>query len=161
VNHCDVSDFEALQNRSLSVKDKIVLCRYGGIFRGNKVMNGQVYGAKAVLIFDDPIRSAPKEARDQIYPNGQFLPKDGVQRGSIYLKEGDPLTPIYPSTKTAYRIHVNQSKYLLKIPGQVIGYGLAQEILNMVDQGGELVPEKWRGDLNARYTFGGKLKDNK
>jgi hypothetical protein len=35
--------------------------------------------------------------RDQVYPNGQFLPKDGVQRGSIYLKEGDPLTPIYPS----------------------------------------------------------------
>ncbi len=66
-------------------------------------MNGQIYGAKAVLIFDDPIRAAPLVVRDQVYPNGQFLPKDGVQRGSIYLKEGDPLTPIYPSIGNLFK----------------------------------------------------------
>jgi hypothetical protein len=61
---------------------------------------------------------------------------------------------------TAYRIQINESKYLLKIPGQVIGYGLAEEILKLVDNG-QLVPEKWRGIMNANYTFGGKLKNNK
>lgn len=160
VNHCDVNDFEVLVNNSINVKDSIVLCRYGGIFRGNKVKNGQIYGAKAVIIFDDPIRAAPLEARDKVYPNGEFLPPDGVQRGSIYLKEGDPLTPIYPSIDTAYRIQINQSKHLLKIPGQVIGYGLAEEILKMIDSG-KSVPIKWKGDMSTNYTFGGKLKNNK
>ena len=30
----------------------------------------------------------------------------------------------------------------------------------MVDSG-KLVPEKWRGIMNANYTFGVKLKNNK
>lgn len=62
-----------------------------------QVKNAEAYGASGVLLFDDPNRSAPKGAYDQIYPNGDFLPKDGVQRGSLNSKEGDPSTPVYPS----------------------------------------------------------------
>ena len=64
---------------------------------------------------------APSIAKDRIYPNGDFLPGDGTQRGSIFTGNGglllicilikffnknvifylsfiDPLTPEYPST---------------------------------------------------------------
>jgi hypothetical protein len=58
----------------------------------------QKYGARAVILYDDPARCAPQGSRDKLYPLGEFLTEDGVQRGTIYLKEGDPLTPNYPST---------------------------------------------------------------
>jgi hypothetical protein len=32
-----------------------------------------------------------------VYPNGEFMPNTGVQRGSVALIDGDPLTPNYPS----------------------------------------------------------------
>jgi N-acetylated-alpha-linked acidic dipeptidase len=76
----------------------MVMCRYGYSFRGNKIKNAQNYGVKGVLLFDDPFRNAPNGTIHMLYPNGQFLPSDGTQRGTIYTKEGDPLTPIYPST---------------------------------------------------------------
>ena len=157
-NFCDVKDFELLANQSMNVSNSIVICRYGSIFRGNKIMNGQLFGARAVIIFDDPIRAAPFEVRDKIYPNGEFLPSDGVQRGSINLKEGDPLTPIYPSVAGAYRIRIEESKTLLKIPGQVIGYGLAEQIFRLFDvSASTLAPQSWRGQMNASYVFGGPL----
>ena len=55
------------------------------------------YGSKGVLLFDDPKRIAPSFATEYIYPKGEFLPNDGVQRGSILTTDGDPHTPNYPS----------------------------------------------------------------
>ena len=49
-----------------------------------------------MLLFDDPIRSAP--VKSLVYPNGEFLPENGTQRGTLFMGEGDPTTPIYPST---------------------------------------------------------------
>ena len=49
---------------------------------------------------------------------------------------------------------------LPNIPAQVIGYGLAGDIFKMID-GCDNVPSKWKGELNATYTFGGKLKDKR
>ena len=56
------------------------------------------FGAAGALLYDDPQRIAPEAVKNQVYPNGQYLPGEGVQRGSIYVKNGDPLTPNYPST---------------------------------------------------------------
>lgn len=46
------------------------------------------YGAKGVLIYDDPLSCAPMIAKDRIYPNGDFLPPEGTQRGSIFTGNG-------------------------------------------------------------------------
>ena len=97
-NYGTLEDFRFLAEKKIDLKDSIVICRYGKIFRGNKVKLAASYGAKAVFIFDDPIRSAPKEAAKEIYPEGEFLPKFGMQRGTLYTGNGDPLTPFYPST---------------------------------------------------------------
>ncbi len=54
-------------------------------------------GALALILYDDPKRSAPKSMSDRIYPNGEWLPGQGTQRGSLYVKNGDVYTPNYPA----------------------------------------------------------------
>ncbi|CAF0877194.1 unnamed protein product [Brachionus calyciflorus] len=159
VNHCDKQDFEFVLSKNITLNDSIVLCKYGWSFRANKVYNAEYYGAKAVLIFDDPSRSAPREAKDQIYPNGQFLPKDGNQRGTLNIKDGDPTTPLYPSNKYTYRLKEKDAE-LPKIISQVIGYGLAEELFSEISDEFSS-PTSWKGDLNVSYSIGGSLKSEK
>ncbi len=97
VNYCREEDFELLIKKGYDLKGKLVMCRYGKIFRGNKVEFAQHYNASGVLIYDDPKRVAPQVALNHIYPSGEFLPNDGVQRGSIIVRDGDPSTPHYPA----------------------------------------------------------------
>lgn len=61
-----------------------------------QVTNAQNFGAKAILIYNDPQDFAPVPDED-LYPHGWWLPRSGVQRGSILIGTGDPLTPRYPS----------------------------------------------------------------
>ena len=93
-----MEDFLYLKNKGTALTGSIVICRYGKIFRGNKVQLAESNGAKGVLIFDDPIRAAPASVAAETYPDGEFLPKFGMQRGTLYTGNGDPLTPFYPST---------------------------------------------------------------
>lgn len=58
--------------------------------------NAAKWGAKAILIFNDPKDFAPVPD-DQLYPKTWWLPRSGVQRGSVLLGTGDPLTPRYPA----------------------------------------------------------------
>src|SRR5208283_2451948 len=46
VNYARPEDFTALEKLGIAVKDKIVLARYGGNFRGLKVLNAQKHGAR-------------------------------------------------------------------------------------------------------------------
>ena len=41
---------------------------------------------------------------EDVYPNSIFLPGSGIQRGSTYIGEGDPLSQLYPSVENAYRM---------------------------------------------------------
>ena len=63
------------------------------------------FGASAVILFDDPKRCAPKSGR--IYPNGEFMPETGTQRGTLFTGTGDPQTPLYPSlgSRLEYKIY--------------------------------------------------------
>ena len=48
-----------------------------------KVQLAERYGAKGVLIYSDPFNSATTNHKNYIYPDGEFLPKDGTQRGTL------------------------------------------------------------------------------
>jgi N-acetylated-alpha-linked acidic dipeptidase len=105
VNYGRPEDFDALQKMGIDVKDKIVLVRYGELFRGLKVWNAQKRGAKGILIFSDP--GDDGFAKGDVYPNGRFRSGSAIQRGSVQflsLGPGDPSTPFGPSTKRAKRI---------------------------------------------------------
>ncbi|HWZ00936.1 MAG TPA: PA domain-containing protein, partial [Edaphobacter sp.] len=53
-NYGTLADFQQLAKLGISVKDKIVIVRYGENFRGIKTYIAQQYGAKGVLIYSDP-----------------------------------------------------------------------------------------------------------
>ncbi|RNA10104.1 N-acetylated-alpha-linked acidic dipeptidase [Brachionus plicatilis] len=159
LNYCDRQDFEVIASKNISLNDSIVMCRYGWSFRANKVLNAQKYGAKGLILFDDPLRSSPKQAQNEVYPNGQFLPENGTQRGTLYMHDGDPLTPNYPSNNYTHRLREEQTG-LPKIVCQVIGFRLARELFNIMDDHIP-VPEFWNGELNVSYSIGGILKEKK
>ena len=89
----------------IDVKDKIVLVRYGEIFRGLKVHNAQKRGANGILIFSDPADDG--YAKGDTYPSGRFRPESAIQRGSVQFLShgpGDPSTPFGPSIAGAKRL---------------------------------------------------------
>jgi N-acetylated-alpha-linked acidic dipeptidase len=91
-NYGRPQDFELLETHGISVKDRIVLVRYGRCFRGLKVRNAQEKGAAAVLIYSDPADDG--YTIGPVYPDGPWRPPSGVQRGSVQFNSacaGDPL----------------------------------------------------------------------
>jgi N-acetylated-alpha-linked acidic dipeptidase len=91
VNYGRKEDFDLIKN--IDLKGKIVIVRYGHIFRGNKVKLAEERGVAAVLIYNDP----EDINKDLIYPNGPWASNSTVQRGTIWTGNGDPTTPRYPS----------------------------------------------------------------
>ena len=107
-NYGRPEDFSALERLGIDVRDKIVLTRYGEIFRGLKVRNAQKHGARGILIYSDP--GDDGYAKGDIYPDGPYRAPSAVQRGSVQflsLGPGDPSTPFGPSVKGADRLPID------------------------------------------------------
>jgi N-acetylated-alpha-linked acidic dipeptidase len=156
-NYGTLDDFKQLAKLGVSVKDKIVLVRYGQNFRGVKVYIAQQYGAKGVLIYSDPADDG--YFRGDVYPKGPYRPETAVQRGSIQflpIYPGDPTTPGIASTldlPDSRRIPLdklqnNQSS----IPSNPLSYGDAAPILKAL--GGAESPRDWQGALPFTYHLG-------
>lgn len=159
VNYGRVEDYQWLvSNKSINVTGKIVIARYGKIFRGDKVRLATRYGASGIILFSDP-KDYTYGVDPKVYPDTWWLPESGTQRGTTFMGNGDPLTPGYPSTDTAYRVDEESLKgdLLPSIPVHPIGYGLAEKLISYM--GGDEVPESWRGGINITYKFGGPLKN--
>uniref|UniRef100_A0A8C2YT37 glutamate carboxypeptidase II n=1 Tax=Chinchilla lanigera TaxID=34839 RepID=A0A8C2YT37_CHILA len=133
VNYARTEDFFKLErDMKINCAGKIVIARYGKIFRGNKVKNAQLAGAKGVILYSDPADYfAPGVAS---YPDGWNLPGGGVQRGNILNLNGagDPLTPGYPANEYAYRREITEAVGIPNIPVHPIGYYDAQRLLEKV-----------------------------
>lgn len=56
----------------------------------------QRYGCGGLIIFSDPIDYAPTYG-PPMFPDGPMLPSTGLQRGTVMIGDGDPLTPGLPS----------------------------------------------------------------
>ncbi|KAH9509172.1 N-acetylated-alpha-linked acidic dipeptidase 2 [Bulinus truncatus] len=146
--------YETLLSVGVNVTGKIVLVKYGKIFRGSKVAIAESRGAVGVVIFSDPIDSTGMGRGDpRVYPDAWWLPPKGVQRGSVFVGEGDPLTPGYPSNNLAYRWNASHADPPLpKIPSHPVGYGAAYNILRHMR--GLPAPSNWTGGLNITYRLG-------
>ena len=110
VNYGRPEDYVAIEKMGIDVKGKIVLARYGTLFRGLKVRNAQKRGAVGILIFSDPADDG--FAKGDVYPNGRFRPGSAIQRGSVQflsMGPGDPSTPFGPSVKGAVRLPIDFS----------------------------------------------------
>lgn len=176
-NYGRPEDFEALEKLGVSVEGKVVLVRYGGLFRGLKVLYAQKRKARGVLIFSDPADDG--YARGDVYPKGPFRPGSAIQRGSVQflsLGPGDPSTPNGPSIDGAKRLPIDtrhgfplpfpegaakeweastglvREDYFATIPSLPISYDAARPILEAM--GGPNVPSGWQGGLPLPYHVG-------
>ena len=75
----------------------------------------------SVHSFSDPEQVAPNGTDPaSVYPHTLSLPPSGIQRGSVKISGGDPLSPDWASVPGAYRLDVDEAD-LPKIPCQPIG----------------------------------------
>ncbi|XP_046454638.1 glutamate carboxypeptidase 2-like [Daphnia pulex] len=149
-----MEDFEYLESVGVNVSGKIVLARYGASFRANIVDLAQRKGAVGVLLYSDP-KDFAKKGRNDIYPDSWWMPGMAVQSGTVYLGNGDPLTPFYPAVESAYRIPESEA-LLPSIAVQPIGYDEAELLLQAM--GGPPAPDQWQGDLEPVYSLGPGFK---
>jgi N-acetylated-alpha-linked acidic dipeptidase len=146
-------DYEKLERMGVSVKDAIVITRYGNSWRGIKPKVAAEHGAVGCLIYSDPADDG--YVQGDVFPGGAWRPPDGVQRGSVMdmpIYPGDPLTPGVGATKDAKRLALKDVKTITRIPVLPISYGDAQPLLAALK--GEVVPEVWRGSLPQTYHVG-------
>lgn len=153
-NYGTAADFKQLEELGVAVEGRIVLARYGRVFRGLKVKEAEARGAAGVLIYSDPADDG--YAQGDVYPDGPMRPPSAIQRGSVqYLswQPGDPSTPGgVPSLDGAARLARSEMKNVPGIPSLPISYGEAEKILRRL--GGENVPEGWQGGLPFAYHLG-------
>jgi N-acetylated-alpha-linked acidic dipeptidase len=171
-NYGRPEDFEALEKMGVEVAGKVVLVRYGELFRGLKVRTAQKRGAAGVLIYSDPADDG--YAKGDVYPQGPYRPESAVQRGSVQflsLQPGDPSTPGWPSVAGAKRLPIDirhgfplndpswekttglkREDYFARIPALPISYAAARPILEAL--GGPNVPQGWQGALPLPYHVG-------
>ena len=89
--------------KSLDVKGKVVLLRYGPLYRGAQVAHAERAGAAAVIF----------------YPDEPERPRDSVQRGTVlyyWQRPGDPLTPGVAALPGVPRKQPAEVDVLPKIP---------------------------------------------
>ncbi|XP_014405787.1 PREDICTED: putative N-acetylated-alpha-linked acidic dipeptidase isoform X3 [Myotis brandtii] len=160
VNYARTEDFFKLErDMKINCSGKIVIARYGKIFRGNKVKNAQLAGAKGIILYSDPADYFALGVAS--YPDGWNLPGDGVQRGNVLNLNGagDPLTPGYPANEYAYRREIPEAVGLPSIPVHPIGYFDAQKLLEKM--GGTAPPDSsWKGSLKVPYNVGPGFSGN-
>ena len=153
VNYGIPADYEQLDRLGVSVKGAIVIARYGHSWRGIKPKVAAEHGAVGCLIYSDPADDGFHQG--DVFPNGPWRPRDGVQRGSVKdgpTFEGDPLTPGVGATKDAKRLAIKDSPVITKIPTLPLSYGDAEPLLAALK--GAVAPAKWRGALGVTYHIG-------
>src|SRR5215203_2347905 len=153
VNRGIPADYDELERMGISVKGKIVIAKYGGSWRGIKPKVAYEHGAVGCIIYSDPADDG--YVQGDVYPEGAFRPKDGIQRGSVMdmpVYPGDPLTPGIGSTKDAKRLDRKDAITIMKIPVLPISYEDALPLLQSLS--GQVVPTAWKGGLPITYHVG-------
>lgn len=153
VNRGIPADYDELERMGISVKGRIVIAKYGGSWRGIKPKVAYEHGAIGCIIYSDPEDDGYMAG--DVYPDGPYRPKFGVQRGSVMdmpVYPGDPLTPGVGATKDAKRLDRKDAVTLMKIPVLPISYEDALPLLQSLS--GPVAPAAWRGGLPLTYHVG-------
>ncbi|KAF9054950.1 Zn-dependent exopeptidase [Hymenopellis radicata] len=128
------ADFDELLAAGVDFTGKIVIVRYGIIYRGVKVEGAQLVGAAGVLIYSDPRDDGfvTVENGYASYPSGPARNPAAVQRGSVMFLSsypGDPTTPGYPAYEDVERTDATN---IPRIPSLPISWHNAQRLLEEI-----------------------------
>jgi hypothetical protein len=124
VNYGTYQDFEDLQAAKISLKGKIALAKYGGVFRGLKVKRAQELGMIGVVMYTDPgdDRDVTEKNGVAAYPEGPAREPSSVQRGSVQFlsKIRDPIKRQPTNTIQALLLETLQRQATPPNPGLLV-----------------------------------------
>ncbi|KAK2767797.1 hypothetical protein FQN54_003956 [Arachnomyces sp. PD_36] len=150
-NYGSREDFKLLEDRGISLNGSIALVRYYGSQgdRALKVKAAELAGAAGCILYSDPAEDGFQKGSP--WPDGRYMPADGVQRGAVSLMSwvvGDVLSPGFASNPDEKkRISPEDSEGLNKIPSIPIAWRDAQNLLQALKSHGEKVPKDWVGGV--------------
>lgn len=155
VNYGTKADYDLLVSKGIDFSGKIVIAKYGGLFRGLKVKFAQELGAAGVIIYSDPQDDLPFTERNgyAAYPDGPARNPSAIQRGSVQFLSygpGDPTTPGYPSKGDVERVDPYYN--IPKIPSLPLSYQDAIPFLQALNQQGlssDELGDQWKGELDG------------
>ena len=163
-NYGSREDFKKLADSGIDFKGSIVLVRYYGSQgdRAMKVKAAALAGAAGCIIYSDPAEDGFRKGLE--YPEGRYMPKDGVQRGSVGLSNwivGDVLSPGYASLPgEKRRDSKDNNPGLQTIPSIPLAWRDAQKLLQALKGHGKKISdaeaiggvpdvEWWTGDSKS------------
>ncbi|KAI4166165.1 MAG: hypothetical protein LQ342_000051 [Letrouitia transgressa] len=163
-NYGSREDFHKLVEDGIDLKEAIVLVRYYGTQgdRAMKVKAAAVAGAAGCIIYSDPANDGFIKGPE--YPKGRYMPKDGVQRGSVAISNwivGDVLSPGYASLPgEKKRDSREDNPGLQSIPSIPLAWRDAQKLLQALKGHGKKIEdakikggvpnvEWWTGDSKS------------
>lgn len=148
-------DFEWLREKGISLDGAIAIVRYGGTQgdRALKVKAAELAGAAGCIIYSD------LRTEGGVWPDGRFMPLDGVQRGAVSLMSwviGDVLSPGWASVPAnPNRLSPEETSGLVKIPSLPISWRDAKHLLRALQGHGKEVSSDWQGGaLTTGYWTG-------
>lgn len=151
-NYGKPDDYEALQSMGVSVKGAIVLARVGG----GGSLTGKAYeaakhGARAVLLFSDPLAGGYWDG--DVYPKGPFRPLGGAMRNTLTLLDdpGDPTAIGIPVPGAKHKPF--SSMAVPPIPETPVTGLVARQLLAAMS--GPAVPPLWHPGFAMSVHAGG------
>ncbi|CAI7597727.1 unnamed protein product [Penicillium glandicola] len=144
-------DFKLLAEKGISLNGSIALVRYYGTEsdRALKIKAAELAGAAGCIIYSDP--SQDGFVKGPAFPEGRYMPSDGVQRGGVSMMSqvvGDVLSPGWASTPgESHRLSPDESPGLPKIPSLPLAWRDAQILLQGLKGHGSKVPTEWVGGV--------------
>lgn len=149
-NYGSWEDFVKLRELGIDTKGAIALVRYYGSQgdRALKVKAAEQAGFVGCIIYSDPADDG--FVKGETWPDGRFMPADGVQRGSVSLMSwvvGDVLTPGWASTEGAPRLPVENNTGLNQIPSMPLAWRDAQVLLQSLKGHGAAIADEWKGGV--------------
>ncbi|CAG8338784.1 unnamed protein product [Penicillium salamii] len=150
-NYGSREDFKLLAETGIALEGSIALVRYYGTEsdRALKIKAAELAGAAGCIIYSDPAEDG--FVRGPAFPEGRYMPSDGVQRGGVSMMSqvvGDVLSPGWASTPgEKHRLSPTESLGLPKIPSLPLAWRDAQPLLQGLKGHGSKVPKEWVGGV--------------
>ncbi|HEY1654048.1 MAG TPA: M28 family peptidase [Candidatus Tumulicola sp.] len=158
-NHATPDDFKALAQAGVDVRGAIVIARSGGRALTAKAFEAAKQGAKAVLVFNDPLTSG--YFMGETYPKGPWRPLGAAVRNTMTFTNdpGDPTAIGIPVPGAPHKPF--SAIKLPAIPEAPVTGEVARELLAAM--GGPVGPADWHpgfafalhlgGDVRARFVL--------